>query len=43
MKERMREMSQWWNQVVREEEDDDGESENHSCDPKVSVLFHYHS
>ncbi|GER41689.1 hypothetical protein STAS_18418 [Striga asiatica] len=28
MKERLKEMSQWWNQVVHEDEEDDDESEN---------------
>ncbi|KAI3459563.1 hypothetical protein Pfo_016226 [Paulownia fortunei] len=32
MKERLREMSQWWNQVVREGEEEDSDSENYSSD-----------
>lgn len=37
MKERLREMSEWWNQVASEDDDEENlESEN---DPKVMILL----
>ncbi|XP_011073859.1 uncharacterized protein LOC105158717 isoform X2 [Sesamum indicum] len=37
MRDRLKEMSQWWNQVVREGEEDENETENYSTDNFTNV------
>ncbi|KAK4388089.1 hypothetical protein Sango_2415500 [Sesamum angolense] len=41
MRDRLKEMSQWWNQVVREGEEEENEAENYSTDNVANVRVNF--